>query len=501
MFGRLDYASVRAMFAWLLRPWCELGRFYRHWLINIAIGVAIEVMLIVFHNNQIVVAAQNLALDTAMEVYSLLPVRGALLPLILIDVDEETWRKRGQRYPARRDDLLTLIDYAIGHDARYVVLDVIVERPNDREDIEFATAIEKRVVRLEAGHQHLLFVRTLLDPLEQDQAKNFSPAPEIHPSPLDNVIRAHPAQLHAVAPYLVRSRDGVFRDWQLWRPGCRRDPDAVVGWGHWEILPSAQLVVADLVRPKDPGEPAAPWESNAGGETCTIDLAGFGKYGAGVPAEQPNSRMLKWLNDYPDLTGVRELALPRELSSRIFFRFRYPTAPDVVRVQALNLIDPKERTKHRNNWDFAGGLVVIGQSHWAADWHRTPLGDMPGAMVLVNSVWSMLDLKLLHEPGPVFERLIQFASIVVIAGTFACTESTLVVLVMLLPLLALLIVMNYVLLRLAGVWIDVAIPLLGIWAHRQVSRLKYSLRAWRAGRQAAPVGSVSSAGGGIDASE
>jgi CHASE2 domain-containing sensor protein len=473
-------ASIRAACAWLRRAWTHLGHRNQHWIENIAIGIAIEIMLPVAQSTFIVAAAQNWALDAAMRGYAGLSVRGgATLPLIFIDIDEESWRSQwwghGEPFRAPRQRLFDLIDYAFEHDARYVVLDVIVEGSDNPEDTKFAADIKKLAGRLETTHQHLLFVRTLRDQLHN--IRQF--APEVRPSPLDEVLLQYPGRLHAVAPYFQVSRDGAMRGWQMWRAGCRLDPKT--GKGRWEILPSVQLLIATLVLPQKPGqETAFPWSATTDVESCIVDLRAFAAGVAAVPEKVLDRKMWDWLDRRPDLTGTGEPESPNgtanDLTSRIFFKFRYPPQPSQVwLIPALKLFHPTPPDEARG---FAGGLVVIGQSFEAArDQHMTPLGPMPGAMVLINSVASMLDLKLLRPPSQRFECLFQLGSIVVVGLVYAYIESTVVTVVTLVPFVLLLIGMNYLLLRLGGIWLDFATPLLAIWAHRPVSHLWQTIKS------------------------
>ena len=142
-------------------------------------------------------------------------------------------------------------------------------------------------------------------------------------------------------------------------------------------------------------------------------------------------------------------------------------------VQAIKLLDPAARTENRS---FAGGLVVIGQSfELARDRHATPLGAMPGGMVLINSVDSMLDVKLLHEPSVLIKFVIELGSIIGIGYAFAYFDSFIATLVILLSFVPLLLWLNYVFLR-WSIWLDFSLPLLGIFAHRMFSEVEEHIK-------------------------
>jgi CHASE2 domain-containing sensor protein len=481
--------SGRSVGSRLHRIWHRLGHCNQHWLINIVIGIVIAIVLYLGHDVRIVVAAQNWALDTAMQGSAAVRAqRGdpiASEDLAFIDVDEETWRDpqwgNGEPYRAPRDGLLALIDYAITHKAHYIVLDVIIEGGNDHDDAWFADQIEQRVTPLNPDQhlplldtdQHILFVRTLREPLNGMQDRL---APELRASALDDVIARHTEQLHAVAPYFSVSRDGVLRDWQMWRTGCRRD-EAGMGDGHWEILPSVQLAIAALMQsdPKrrDLDRAAFPWSTPVEKNRCIVDLASYKQ--SDIPAstfEHDDARMRDWLRTSSGLPHASEVEKPTDatiaLTNRIFFRFRYRQE-----LSPVHLIPAFAILKDTPHYDVAGnGVVVIGQSFEAArDIHATPIGIMPGPMVLINSLESMLKPGLLQEPGRAEHIAIEFTSIVLVGYVFAYRDYLIAFIVIITLFIPLLIIVNYVLL-LHGIWMDFAIPLLGMYMHKIIAEFE-----------------------------
>jgi CHASE2 domain len=468
--------TIRASYTWSRRAWGYLGHRNRHGIVNVLFGITIAIGLYGARNARIVVASQNWALDTAMQssaaVHELHGGAVALTPMAFIDIDEETWRSphwgNGEPFRAPRAGLLALMKYALDNNARYVVLDVIVEGGSDPENEWFAEEIEQQASRLKPD-QHIFFVRTLREPL--DGLRDLL-APELRSSSLDRVIKNHPKQLHAVAPYFRVSRDGVLRDWQMWRIGCRRD--AGTGKGHWEILPSVQLAIGALLlsdkRSDDNhgnAEGAAfPWNKPAGVAPCIVDFASYMQVGVPVSKLRPDDdQMWDWLRDDSGLPNASEIEVPSDealaLNNRIFFRFRYRQELSDVR-----LISAQAILEHAPHSELAkDGVVVIGQSFEAArDQHATPLGVMPGPMVLINSLDSMLKPGLLREPGRANNILIEGTSIALVGFILAYLDYIIAFFVILTLFVPLLICINYLLL-LSGIWVDFAIPLLGIYLH------------------------------------
>lgn len=457
----------------LRRVWGRLDHRQRHWVFNILLGVFIAFGLSRFENQTIVVAAQNWATDSAMRsgvaIHGWFRGNDPPVPLAFIDVDEETWRSdiwdHGEPFHAPRDRLLDLIKYALGH-ARYVVLDIIIEAA-DNEDEWFAKQIAALTPRLKPD-QHIIFVRTLRQPLN---GRKELLAPEIHSSKLSEVIDKHPDHLHAAAPYFRVSRDGILRDWQLWQVGCGHNAKtADTGLGQWEMLPSVQLLVGALWQTgKKPDEDRSamrakfPWRHPVAVARCVTTLDAYAEIGVPVAQLKPDDAPIwKWLRNDSGLGDRSALERPDNgstaKSDRIFFRFRYGQSP-VQLIPALAILDHTSPAKLADD-----GVVVIGQSFEAArDEHETPLGPMSGPMVLINSINSMLNPGLLQAPGFVVKWLIEGCAIVVIGYLLASQDYLLVFLTILL-LIPALIFFNYWLL-LGGIWVDFAVPLLGISAH------------------------------------
>jgi CHASE2 domain-containing sensor protein len=472
-----------------------MGHRNQHWAINVVIGLSITLGLQLAEDLRIVVAAQNGANDVAMQgAAAALASNKAdpLLPgLVLIDIDEETWRNKlwgnGEPFRAPRAELLALIDYALRQKAHVIVLDVIIE---GSEDGWLAGEMNARAAKLKKTNQHILFVRTLREPLEG--YRNLL-APELRPSSLDEVIGSNFENMHIAAPYFGVSQDGVLRDWQMWRAGCRQGKGT--DQGRWETIPSVQLAVAAAIwadklpdaKQSESEVKKFPWNDPGPDGSCIIDLTSYGRGDVLTTKFVPDNREVwKWLHDHPALTHVQNLREPedsrRTLDDRIFFRFRYRQNPSSVRlIPALAILS------HTKIEDLAeGSVVVIGQSFEAArDMHATPLGLMPGSMVLINSLASMLDPGLLQPLSIGVEWTVEVLSIFFIAGVLAYSDYFIATLILFFLLLILLILTNYRLLH-NGIWMDFALPLIGMFLHRLVAEFeayierRYRLRSPRA---------------------
>ena len=442
----------------------------QRWLLNILIGLLIELLLLFGNDWRPIVFAQNWGLDAAMQGQSALqtPRPPGAMPLAIIDVDEETWRDKswggGEPVQAPRDQLLALIVYSIEHHARYVVVDVRIEGRDDAEDATFVAGIEHLVPTLRKNNQYLLFVRTLREPL----FRGDNVAPEIRESPLDAVVRRNSDRLYSVAPYFHVSRDGVLREWQLWRAGCR--PGSSGQRGHWDIVPSVQLAIAWLANTNKALRPADVWTRATRGEACEVELGTKTSDSARTQESRINRRLWAWLSTQPEITHSSTMGWLGEgspgLENRIYFK--YADRPRSNQVQFVQALDVVTGNVHAAALDFGNGIAIVGQSFEAAgDQYATPLGVMTGTLVIANSAASMLDSGLLRQPNDLVRFAFESVLIVLTGFVFARFDSAFGTIIILFPFLLALALIEYVLLG-AGYWLDFAAPLLAIYAHRFV---------------------------------
>jgi len=159
-------------------------------------------------------------------------------------------------------------------------------------------------------------------------------------------------------------------------------------------------------------------------------------------------------------------AMPHEggLGNRIVFRY----TPDMVAtVKAGQLLAANEWQLVQLGPLLRGRVVVIGQTFQeAGDAHFTPLGRMPGAVVLINAVDSMSRHGLMRAPTTLFTLSVSLTLIVVIGCLFALRTSAIA------GVMATLIVLftsgvASVLLFGHGVWLDFSAPIIGILIHSQ----------------------------------
>lgn len=492
---RLQTACLAGM-GWLRKRWSALRPRNRHWLINIAIGVAIAILELTVH----LVALENWAMDRMMRIHALIdpaPMKGRTPPLqVFVDVDDATWRGKewggGEPIRAPREPMFKLIETAFNHGSTQVVLDIAVEgdnsaRPEEhKEDRQFSDGLKKLLDNQHFGaDKRLVLVRSVRNPLPQlalddGNTPKVLPYPalsEIRESPLvDEVVNQSNGRIVVAAPYFAYSSDRVLRDWKLFKVVCQRKEHGAVG--ALRIVPSVQLLVAT----RSFGMPAdkMSWQANA-------DCSPFSRQElAALPGAVELDRLKAATDKQEQDESVRYWEALRAVvlkdtgrdlgeafkADALFNRVVFRSGADFQSDRYFNRVSARlllqgDADNARLARLFAGRVTVIGQSFAeAGDQHYTPMGLLPGSVVLLNAIDSMVRYPLVQKPSrytslPLVGLLIFFVGYV-----FARWNSAwgpLIGTAIGVPMLA---ALSFYLFT-YGVWLDFALPVLGILAHRE----------------------------------
>ena len=128
---------------------------------------------------------------------------------------------------------------------------------------------------------------------------------------------------------------------------------------------------------------------------------------------------------------------------------------------------PRERaeTLPDAGW-LEGRVVMIGASFRdGRDIYATPLGWMPGAMVLVNAIHSLDAVGPIKRTSKLILFLIELALIVVMSFVFARFDSFWATLIGSTAIIVVMLPISFWLFK-EGVWLDFAIPLIGVQLHQ-----------------------------------
>jgi CHASE2 domain-containing sensor protein len=427
--------------------WLPSSRFRRNVLFNLAVGGITLGLLQLMPMWPWLAAKEEQALDWIVRMQAgVAPDQYAGAPFVLLELDEPTYRGWDEPLLVPRERLLRLIEWSVRGGAALVLVDVDLSRATG-DDVALTRYLQTFVRDGPRAGTQVVLARTFREPYPPGS----SPWREQRPSFLDDVVAAAP-DLHWASTLFLQDRDLRIRRFRNAEPTCND--------GTADVVPAAQLLALALLG--DPGSGPENLERALAVQRpdCTRS----------EPPEAAPSDQLARLGDV-------EVALVGDrVSNRILYAFGWSDSGDAPNptvsfegrsVPLLTRLPARLVTDSAEPPDpglLAGRIVVIGASYAESrDLHRTPLGWMPGAVILQNAIYSLLQNGGLKPPSAAVVAGVQISLLVVAALVFAALGSYWAVLVAApLTLLALL-PLSFWMFR-SGVWLDLAIPIGAIQA-------------------------------------
>jgi len=443
-------APAAAAFRAVRRWHGGLSRFARRVSLNVLIGTVISLGLWSLHDNAALRDVEDVGIDWLIRMQWGVAHDEGGASYVFLDIDEPTYRAWGEPFHVPRDRLLKLIRYAVDSGPALVVVDLDLSKPGS--DPAAAEGL-KQYLEAYTGPDRppLVLARFFRAPLD----------PTVHPyyreraSFLDDAVAASP-NLHWGSPLFVLDRDRLLRRWRLWEPACR---DGAPG-----IVPSIQLLSVAL------------WQApRRGADQIDEALAGLAPADCGEPMSGDGQ---------PTTLRIADLTLgaaPGALAQRILYTLpwrlgpgeAYPRTPEGAPAlsvrSALPITDGQLPVASEG---LRGRVVVIGSSFEdSRDLYHTPLGVMPGAMVLINATRSLQTHGELAPPPWYVKLPIEILLIVLMSLVFALMISFWGMVVSSVAVIVLLLPLSFLFFR-AGVWLDFAIPLMAVQVQQFAAEFK-----------------------------
>ena len=145
--------------------------------------------------------------------------------------------------------------------------------------------------------------------------------------------------------------------------------------------------------------------------------------------------------------------------------------PGLARISAAALV---KHLPGASSEPVRGRIVVIGASYDASrDRHETPVGPMPGAMVLLNATKSLNQFGQIHGPSTRAVLLTEAGLILLMAWLFTRFDSWWATLLTGSLIILILVPVSLWWFR-YGVWIDLAAPILAMAMHQAFANWEQS---------------------------
>ncbi len=387
-------------------------------------------------------------------------------PLILIDIDRQAAQAWHAQEITPRDKLARLIAYAVTNRPKAIVVDIdLRERSPGAGDSQLVRFVGSynRGVGCAPECAPLIFARPVrrLDSVFVSGRAGVN-ASQALPTIVDAAIAAtpeNPWNPHGNVRFgtvETDSTDATTRSWRLWETTCR-------GPGPGTAIPSAPLLALagnDTAALQQVRAAIAPLARACTSTPGTTD--------APIP-----SRAVDLRNPFNARTV--HIALTEEPFERRFFMrigwHRNGEAADVPEVGAESIAAGRAESARSL---FADKIVFIG-STFGSDYHFTPLGRVPGVVVQMNELNSLLAGDWLREPSPAMHYTIEIALVVLLSALLAVLATGWA-----LALTAALIALAAVTLGLAafnlGIFVDSIVPFAGIFLHEFAHRAYHGVK-------------------------
>ena len=471
---------IRKLYQWirqlLLSPpefkkkWYSLPQFRRKLTANLIIGLTVFASLMIFHDLPWLMDTEDAYVDWMMEVRqgvipSIKTEAKEIPPFVVLDIDDKTYYAWNEPLFTPRQRLKNLIAAAVKAKARLIVVDVDVSQP---------TPVEKS--KLHPDDQRLKTYLTNYATKCRDEpdkstcppiilVRAFSAQPSAVPIPrtgfLEEVVSKSAPYVQWGSAHFYRSEDLVVRRWKLWQPACTIDNQP-------QVVPSVELLAMALVNEcsaEDIQKALKPFlpqcrDNNDGSSPPLPETVKLCNLEISTKIRDINQRIMytmPWLDDEAP-PKLPYFTTTKSGESILTILPAQPYAESELKVSLDTLED---------------SIVLISGSYKdGRDIYLTPLGSMPGVVIIVNAIHSLLEYQKI-EPTPLWGMLLITGLIVMMSIIFAYFSSLwgvvfsgIFIIFALLPLS--MILFSY------GIWLDFALPLIIVQIYHIIYKCKKS---------------------------
>jgi CHASE2 domain-containing sensor protein len=471
--------------------------FWHRFIVGVAFGVAVELFLLIpgIENIRFFQVLNNFAMDSMIGIYAaknVLPNPTSGLSYTFVDIDERTFREWNEPFFTPRDKLLDMVCWAVKGKSRAVIVDLDLSHsladmkasagggsmpPADQKLWKFVRNTSEKCPAIsgaeaeeafDAGAVPIILLRTFYPTQEspadtcQVQRDSFLDKPDPHLRP--NVYWA--------SSEFNTDSDGVVRTWRLWEEGCHGNSPAVT--------PSVELrgvALACRIAPRRISSTSESLiDSNAeldGWLNCSLNRRSCASCGSSTQRNECSAPPFRiQCGDDREIVVDTHEDPHSDVSQRIVYAIHesWPTNEKThvavfQRVSALDVLPTADgKAPVQPPESVAGRVVVIGVSNKdSGDLHRTPLGEMPGAMIVINSMNSLTQFGQLKQPKSI-GFLISIFGVLVVAASFAGLHHLVAMVSAGTLLIGLSFFLSYYLFN-SGQWVNFALPILVIWIH------------------------------------
>lgn len=461
-----------------------LPHFCHNLRMDLVWGLSIAVLMLFFHGIPIVKKFEEMAMDGVMSIHKNLipPPKEEKFPaFVALDIDNDTYKEWNEPLLTPRNHLTQLIKGAVDGGARLVIVDINLSRETPMEisqiecsniskghpfDQELLGYLEKHNEECQKKSKEkecpiIIFARDL-----SSDSVDASIATIRQKEFLSAVVneKSKPYLLWG-SPLFIRSAlEQNVRHWSLWQ--------RVVIGQQVELIPSMELLAAArIANPSSSGD-AIIKSLNDELEKQTEKSSDQMEIGnlkipieKGIHQYQRIMYRFSWSVPDPE-TGEESPVLPRRVCDEDHINDCGEENFRLYSIDIKTFLENREKSgKDYLTNLMAGKVVIIGGSYYdGTDIHQTPIGTMPGYMVIVNAIYSLLNDDM-RPLSPAWKLLIEALLITLMSLLLTCSSSILGKLFSTVIIIFILLAISVLLFE-SGFWLDFVLPLFGVLVHQ-----------------------------------
>jgi len=398
-------------------------------------------------------------------------------PMVLVDVDDKTfkqWQDEGEELLVTpRKKIAILIEKAVRDEAKAIVVDIFLTQkiPMEKNQWHQGDKILYNYLmndypsycRSSKNCPPIIMIRDVIPTNESQQDIGFGeqqPFYKPQESFLDEAIEKSSPHVSWASPLFVVSEfDYVLRRWWLWHHICDEKNSKP------RVSLSIQLSIIGAMGDKNFSEITSHLPQVK--EDCSNENYRY----------TPLPLSKEQLKFFENELGIKQIeggeVTGGGISPRIMFTLPWPKKENKSNV--LTVLSASTYEKAQTSSDLKGSIVIIGSSRSdTRDIHKTPIGEMPGMLVIANAIYSLLlnqgELKNFSTSWVMVLWKVIMILLFFVAGT-AIASSLPRFFYWPLMFLTTALIWFFLELRSAellkqGVWIDFSLPLVAILFHQ-----------------------------------
>jgi CHASE2 domain-containing sensor protein len=424
--------------------------FRRELVINLVIGLGIAAILFAIRDLPRFKDVEDASFDWFIQIRQA-SVGEDAPAFAVIDLDERTYRALGQPYYTARRHLLELLNFSIAANPELIILDFDLSRPGHRPEEEEAL---REFFRSYPGPAPIIGIVPVIRSLADPALPRIQRHTELREWSAEN------PNIYWGSALVTVDEDVTVRRWRVWEKSCTRD-------GEPEVLIPIQVIASLILEYGAPVHDRVQEARNRILDEMPFDCPG-----------DPETARSRSRNRATIDAGAHEVFIqPTWNESRILYSFPWAAATGGSWSQSEHLVIrpalpilSSGSGAIANDWLSDRVVVISGSYDEGGDVHRTPLGEMPGSLVIVNSIHSLVSRGQVIEP-PLWHVLAFYTlAILVMSTLFARFDSFWgmvfsggIVIAALVPLTF----YGYN----QGVWVNFTLPLTAVWWQRIARKL------------------------------